>query len=296
MRRWSWRTLIFGSLLLGCSCAPFEFPEKFAEPVPAVDAGPAELDAGVFSTEFTSCPTIEAPPNLADGGAAVFSTFKLELKTSIGLVDVFSAMPVGCQLPASATALAGNGIAVMPQPVLDWSTSDAGVLTVDSTGRVTGVAEGVADLNVSAQGTVGTRQVWVGGDAVLAITPAADYRGFTEPLHATATAGKLIGAPTNSLVALFSMRTGVGFDAVERSVFMQALSVQFVEGQSAGVSLVYREFGERLPGRVRDFKATVLVQVESLTATRVRLAFTNVTLRGSNGSASFSGHLEFSNP
>ena len=288
--------LLWGSLV-GFSCAQFELPQKFTEPTVLADGGSGDFDAGVFSTDFSSCPTLPTPARNADGGVAPpFASIKVELQTSIGLVDVFTAIPLSCPLPATATALAANGSVVMPQPAMTWSTGDAGVLTVDAEGTVLGVAEGLTSLDVTADGKSGTRAIWVGGDAVLSIAPLAGYGGFPDSLHATATAGQLIGPPVNFLKALFAMRTGIGLAAVERALFIQAVSAPLVEGQMLTAQLTYREFGERLPGRVRDFSATAPVVVEQVLPGRVRLAFSDVVLRGPNGAASFSGHLEFSTP
>lgn len=287
---------LLAMLLVGAGCTPFELPEKFTEPQALSDGGFGDPDAGAFANDFTSCPTFATPPQNADGGMAPsFTTLKLELQTSIGLVDVFSTMPVGCVLPATATAMAG-ATPVLPQPVMTWSTGDAGVLSVDALGVVTGVAEGVTTLDVAGQGKTASRSVWVGGDAVLSLVPLMGYGGFSEALHATATAGQVTGAPLNSVTALFAMRKGDGLDAVERALFVQAVSVTVVEGGSIAARLTYREFGERLPGRVRDFAATVPVLVEQYSAGRTRLVFTDVVLRGPSGAATFSGHLEFSNP
>lgn len=291
--QWKWG-LAAWALLVGAGCTPFEWPEKFTEPKVLADGGSGEIDAGVLAGDFTSCPEFPAPPQNADGGQAPgFVTLKVDLQTSIGLVDVYSALPVGCRLPATATAMLSNMTAVMPQPVVAWSTGDAGVLSVDATGGVTGNAEGVTSLDVAAQGKAGTRPVWVGGDAVLTIAPQAGYGGFPESLHGTAAAGTVT---SGNLLALFAMRRGTGLDAVERAMLMQGVSVTLIEGQDIVVRLTYREFGEKLPGRVRDFSATIPVHVELRTPTRARLSFTDAVLHGPNGAASFSGHLEFSTP
>ena len=291
-QQWSGRVVVCAFLVSGCM--PFEWPEKFTEPKVLGDGGSAETDAGVFAADFTSCPEFPTPPQNVDGGPAPgFVTLKVELQTSIGLVDVSSALPVGCQLPATATAMLSNMTAVMPQPVVTWTTGDAGVLSVDASGVVTGNAEGVTSLDVSAQGKTGTRPVWVGGDALLSIAPLPGYGGFPESLHGTAVAGAVNGG---NLLALFAMRKGTGLDAVERAMLMQGVSVTLMEGQDIVVRMTYREFGEKLTGRVRDFSATVTVHVEQRTPTHARLTFSDAMLRGPNGAASFSGHLEFSTP
>lgn len=292
-KQWQWGVAAC-ALLVWSGCAPFEWPEKFTEPKVLADGGSGEFDAGVFAGDFTSCPEFPAPPQNADGGMAPgFVTLKVDLQTSIGLVDVYSAMPVGCQLPATATAMLSNMAAVMPQPVMTWTTGDAGVLSVGPTGVVTGNAEGVTNLDATAQGKTGTRTVWVGGDALLSIAPQSGYGGFPESLHGTAVAGTVT---SGNLLALFAMRRGTGLDAVERAVLMQGASVTLIEGQDIVVRITYREFGEKLPGRVRDFSATVPVHVEQRTPTHARLSFTDAVLHGPNGAASFSGHLEFSTP
>ncbi len=289
---------LLAALLVGVGCTPFELPEKFTEPRVLADGGTEDLDAGVFATDFSSCPTFATPPQTSDGGLpSTPFMLKLDLQTSIGLVDVFSSMPVGCALPATVTATSVGGTTpVMPQPVMTWTTDDAGVLSVTELGAVTGLSEGVGTLNVAAMGQTTSRTVWVGGDAVLSIAPMMGYGGFPESLHATATAGLVRGAPLNSVTALFAMRKGVGLEAVERALFMQAVSVEVVEGGSIAMRLTYREFGERLPGRVRDFSATVPVLVEQYSAGRTRLVFTDAVLRGNTGAATFSGHLAFANP
>ena len=290
---WKGRVAACAFLVLS-GCAPFEWPERFTEPKVLADGGTVDVDGGVFAGDFTSCPEFPTPAQNADGGVAPgFVTLKVDLQTSIGLVDVYSALPVGCQLPATATAMLSNMTAVMPQPVVTWTTGDAGVLSVDASGVVTGNAEGVTSLDVSAQGKTGTRPVWVGGDALLSIAPQAGYGGFPESLHGTAVAGAVNGG---NLLALFAMRKGTGLDAVERAMLMQGVSVTLMEGQDIVVRMTYREFGEKLTGRVRDFSATVTVHVEQRTPTHARLTFSDAMLRGPNGAASFSGHLEFSTP
>jgi hypothetical protein len=291
----SWgRGVAAGAFLVLSGCSPFEWPEKFTEPKVLADGGSGETDAGVFASDFTSCPEFSTPPQNADGGMApAFVTLKVDLQTSIGLVDVYSALPVGCQLPATATAMLSNMTAVMPQPTLAWTTGDGGVLSVDASGVVTGNGDGVTSLEVSAQGKTGTRPVWVGGDALLTIAPQADYGGFPESLHGTAAAGTVSGG---NLLALFAMRRGTGLDAVERAMLMQGGSVTLIEGQDLVVRITYREFGEKLPGRVRDFSGTVPVHVEQRTPGHARLSFTDAVLRGPKGAAFFSGHLEFSTP
>jgi hypothetical protein len=291
MRTHTWRALL-GAALAASACTPFELPEKFTEPVTLPDGGVG--DAGVFATDFTSCPQVPAPVPHTDGGAApAIATLDVALQTSLGLVDMASSIPVGCSWPATATARLPDTAVASPQPVVTWSTGDAGVLSVDASGLVTGVAEGVTSLDVAAQTKTGTRLVWVGGEALLSITPGAGYQGFTESLHGTAAAGTV---SANALSAVFSMRHGTGLDAVERAVVMEATSINPAEGQSIPVLMLYREFGEKLPGRVRDFTATAVVLVEQRSEHHARIAFTDVFLRGASGTASFSGHLEFSTP
>jgi hypothetical protein len=294
MRTDTWgRALLFGAALVGAGCAPFELPEKFTEPAMVVTDG-GDGDAGVFATDFTSCPELVPSSPTGDGGVVPpLNTIKVELQSSLGFVDVASSIPVGCQWQAKATALLPNNSAAMPQPVMTWSTGGAGVLTVDASGVVTGIADGITSLDVAAGGKTGTRQVWVGGDALLNIAPLRGYGGFPESLHGTAASGALSPGFAN---ALFTMRKGTGLDAVERGLFMQGVSVTAEEGRSIALLLTYREFGERLPGRVRDFSATIPVLVEQLSPGHARLTFTDAVLRGTSGAASFSGHLEFSIP
>ena len=92
------------------------------------------------------------------------------------------------------------------------------------------------------------------------------------------------------------MRKGTGLNSVERALILQASAVSLIDGDQVRAQVTYREFGERLPGRVRDFSGLIEVRVEVVAPQRVRLSFTNVLLAGPAGSASFTGHLEFSTP
>jgi hypothetical protein len=89
------------------------------------------------------------------------------------------------------------------------------------------------------------------------------------------------------------MRRGTGLDAVERSLVIQTSLSDFAQGQQVTAFLTYREFGETLPRRVRDFTGTVRLTVETAARPRFRFAFTDLTLVGPNGSTQLSGHLEF---
>lgn len=278
--QWKWPFL-----LLFSACYAFEWPETY---VSAVDAG---VDGGVVGNDgYTSCPSL-AGPVLGDGGVSqTFDHLTLSLPTSIGLVDFPSAIPVGCVEPAVASAVLSNGTAIVTQPFFTWSSVPGEVLTVDATsGVVTGASEGVATLTATALGKTGSRTVWVGGDAELTFSPLSGYQGFDTPLHATATAGVAAGGGVR---AHFSMRKGSGFDAVERSLVIQTTTGNFAEGQLVTAFLTYREFGETLPRRVRDYTGTINLTVEVAASPRYRFVFQG-TLAGPNGSTLVSGHLEF---
>jgi hypothetical protein len=289
------RALLGGALLLVAGCYPFEFPQHFVEIAALPDAG---LPDGQQPDEtFSSCPTLTAPVPGDGGVVPAFDTLTVDLPTSIGLVGFPSAIPVGCAEPLSAVASRGL-TAVTPQPRFTFALADAGVVAIDDQGLVTGLAVGVASVTVDAGVPfVKARQIWVGGDATLSLTPGPTYSGLTTALHATATAGTITGPSTNAnITAHFSMRQGTGLDAVERSLVLQMVGADLEPGQTPLTSITYREFGEHLPGRVRDFVTMRDVTFESLNGRTVRFSFTGLELSGVNGTVKLTGHLEFTAP
>ncbi len=282
-------------MLLLAGCGPFEFPQHFIDVPPPPDSG---LPGGQLPDDtFTSCPTLTAPVP-GDGGVVPhFDTLTLDLPTSIGLVGFPSAIPVGCAEPLTAVASLGM-TAVTPQPDFTFTLADAGVLALDEQGVVTGLSVGVASVSVDAGlPFVKARPIWVGGDATLTLEPGPLYTGLTTALHATATAGTITGPTTNAnIIAHFSMRQGTGLDTVERSLVLQFIGADLEPGQTPLATITYREFGEHLPGRVRDFVTMRDVAFESLTGRTVRFSFTGLELSGVNGTVKIAGHLEFTAP
>jgi uncharacterized protein YjdB len=65
------------------------------------------------------------------------------------------------QLSATVTDSAGH---VLSGRAVAWTTSDGGVATVDSTGRVAGVAVGTATITANSEGKTGTAAVDVRED------------------------------------------------------------------------------------------------------------------------------------
>ena len=254
-------------------------------------------DGQMPDESYTLCPVLSVGV-LGDGGVVPrFDSVTLDLATSIGLVGFPSAIPVGCVEPMTAVARLGK-TPVAPQPRFGFSSSNASVLTVDERGQVTGVNPGVVVVDLDAGVPFSAaRQVWVGGDATLSLTPGTSYAGFTTPLHATATAGTITGPMGNSnITAHFSMRQGTGLDAVERSLVLQFIGADLELGQTPLANITYREFGERLPNRVRDFTTKQDVALESVSNRTVRFGFTALELTGANGSVKITGHLEFTAP
>jgi hypothetical protein len=266
--------------------------------IPPPPDGSVVLPGGELPDDsFTSCPALSGPVP-GDGGVVPhFDKLTVDLPTSIGLVGFPSTIPVGCQEPLTAVASLGT-TPVQPQPLFGFSVGDAGVLTIDAQGVITGIGAGVTVVGVDAGAKLNTaRNIWVGGDALLSLVPGPGYTGLTTALHATATAGTITGPLTNANIsAHFSMRQGSGLDTVERSLVLQMTGADLAPGQTPLTDITYREFGERLPGRVRDFTTRRDVTLESFSNRTARFSFTGLELTGANGTVKITGHLEFTAP
>ena len=93
------------------------------------------------------------------------------------------------QLSASLFSANGTPLSTVGRTIL-WSTSAAGVATVNTSGRVTGVAAGTAVITASSEGVTATASITVSPTAVASVTLAPNAvslnQGATQSITATA--------------------------------------------------------------------------------------------------------------
>lgn len=89
------------------------------------------------------------------GKSASFVLRILEPVASVSVTSAFQGIYAGQTLQLTATPLAAAGGALPGRPVT-WSTSDPSRATVDSAGRVTGVAQGEVTLSAASGGKTGS--------------------------------------------------------------------------------------------------------------------------------------------
>ena len=128
--------------------------------------------AGLVTAVGRGGATVTATTGDVSGSAAVTVEQRpLEVRVSPG-ADTLAAL--GDTLRLSAEALDGNGN-VVPDAEFTWASGDAAVAAVDSTGLVTAVSNGSAEVAASVAGTAGSTVVTVAQRAVdMRVSPAAD--------------------------------------------------------------------------------------------------------------------------
>jgi len=152
--------------------------------------------AGVATVNSTGLVT-----GVAQGSATVTATSEGQSGTSAITVTV-TVTPVASVTvtPASASVLVGGTAQLTATPkdasgnpllgrVVTWQSSSAGIATVNSTGLVTGVAQGSATVTATSEGQSGTSAITVTVPPVasVAVTPASAnvFVGGTAQLTAT---------------------------------------------------------------------------------------------------------------
>jgi hypothetical protein len=293
-------------ILLFFSCYQFQFPEEPG--ATNTDGGENSdggqvLDGGTISTgPFSSCPALSRP-NVVTGTAPSFSRVEVAIKSSLTLPAGPSAFPIGCTVAAVATASNGGlgsipGTPVSPQPVgFMWSSQNQQVATVNTDGNVSTLAEGFAPIDARINNLLGTRTVIVGGSGELTLTGDASYMGMKEPITATAASGliSIVNNGTSQFVkARFSVRRGTGTGEEERAVEVQ-FTTPLMATSNPNATLLYREFGELLPGRTRDWVAGAPVGLEYKPNKHFRVTFNNAPLASQSnlGNVTVSGFIEF---
>lgn len=173
-------------------------------------------------------------------------------------VDVRPAtVVIGCGESAGlvATATWAFGLVADVTASADWTSSDAGVATVDAVGVVTGVASGEATITATF-GASGTASVTVGCDTILGIivTPSATTLpvGLTQQFTATAiypdrSTSDVTASPyltwTSSMPSVAAISNEVGAQGLATALSTGATSItaryadRFVDVVSPGVAL-----------------------------------------------------------
>jgi uncharacterized protein YjdB len=102
--------------------------------VTALGLGASQVAANAFGKSGLALITVTKPP-----------------VASVRLQPDRADVAVDATLQLSAAALDGNG-AVMPDRAITWTTSDAGIASVNGSGLVTGVSTGTATITASSEG------------------------------------------------------------------------------------------------------------------------------------------------
>ena len=134
------------------------------------NVGVATVSAGGL---LTSAPTVGTPMNvgitaMVEGRSASFVLRVLPPVASVSVTSPFGGLYPAQTLPLAATPRTASGAVIVGRAVT-WSTSDATRATVDSAGRVTGLAQGTVTITAASGGQTGTVQL-----KVLA-APAAEW-------------------------------------------------------------------------------------------------------------------------
>lgn len=121
--------------------------------------------------------------NVATGeyiGLVDGSTLPIRFRIDVGMVASVTVVPspdtlaVGSQTVLLATALDAHGDTISGRPV-SWQSSDTSIVSVDNTGRTTGVALGTATVSATIDAMVGTARLVVRGTSYASIEAAGTY-------------------------------------------------------------------------------------------------------------------------
>ncbi len=106
-----------------------------------------------------------------------------EIAAAVQIVAAPSSLAVGQQGQVVALARDGAG-KPLPSYPLSWATSDSTIAGVDSTGLVTGISQGSADISAVANGLLATARVSVflpGADQSVGVVFSDDFEGGYGP-------------------------------------------------------------------------------------------------------------------
>ena len=150
--------------------------------VHAISAGTANITATGEGRSGTATVTVTVPP-----------------VASVTVSLASSTLAIGATTQATATVSSSNGT-ILTGRTVTWSSS-SGAATVNSSGLVTGVSMGTADIVATSEGISGSASVTVLGEPVASVTVsvAAATLGVGQTTQATATtkdaAGNVLGRP-----------------------------------------------------------------------------------------------------
>ncbi len=153
-------------------------------------------------------------------------------------------IPATSTLAYAAIATYSDGTTEDKTSAVAWSSSDAGVATIDAgTGEATGVNDGTATVEASLDGVTGSTSLTVVSLDALEVTPAAM---------------RLLVGGSGQLTATATTKKGASFDATD-----------FVEWKSDDASIA--SVGDAAPSRgavsgVSDGSATVTASIAALSA------------------------------
>jgi len=160
--------------------------------------------------------------------------------TSISLTPTSTTLGASGTQQLTATALDQLGVALSPQPVVVWSSSNTSTATVSQTGLVTAVATGTAMISVSS-GTVSTTATvtvntqpsvepptGVSGRIIAEINVGDGKTEVKAKINGVESEFKLNTADTNEVINLIVQRTGLSRETV------LAVTVLKIDGQSGG--------------------------------------------------------------
>ena len=144
--------------------------------------------SGMVTAGHAGSATITAAAGGKSGGATI--TVNAGAVSSVSITPGSASVTAGATQQLSATAKDATGNVISGQTIT-WSTSDATIVAVSSSGVVTGAHVGQATITAAAGGTSGTATVAVAAGAVnsIAITPSSGsvQAGNTLQLSANAT-------------------------------------------------------------------------------------------------------------
>ena len=101
---------------------------------------------------------------------------------------------LGATLQLAATAKDVTGLPFTGKTAT-WSSANAGIATVSSSGVVTGIAKGQVTITATIDGVPGTASVTVLGVQTVTVTPSTGSVRIAEPLPLSATAKDINGVP-----------------------------------------------------------------------------------------------------
>lgn len=124
--------------------------------------------SGLVTAVGTGMSTVMATAGSASG---VVEVIVAQSPASVAITPQVGQVVVGAMLQLSAEAFDANGHSIAGT-TFAWSTSDAAVATVDSTGLLQGVAEGTAVIAAAAGNAEGTADIVVGENSDRAVLAA----------------------------------------------------------------------------------------------------------------------------